>query len=79
MWPLASLRAAEFLKNEVPGLSVPDSILTRMSRCDTKEAGIEEGVAIAREMVEAIRGVVAGIQVAAPQGKVEHALSVLGL
>ena len=78
VWPLVSLRNAEFMKHEVPGLLVPDSIIDRMSRCDTKEAGIEEGIAIAREMLDELRGSIAGVQVAAPMGKVQYALQVIG-
>jgi homocysteine S-methyltransferase len=42
-----------------------------------KEAALAEGVAIARELLAAIRGSVRGVQVAAPMGKVEVALQVL--
>jgi homocysteine S-methyltransferase len=79
IWPLTSLRNAEFMKNEVPGVSVPDSVVTRMAACDTREAALEEGTAIARELLESLRGAIAGVQVAAPQGKVQYALNVLGL
>ncbi len=79
IWPLVSLRMAEFMKNEVPGVSVPDSVIQRMSRCDTREAAVEEGTAIARELLEALRGAIAGVQVATPLGKVSYALAVLGI
>ena len=79
VWPLASLRNAEFMKNEVPGVFVPDSVVARMARCDTREAALEEGVAIARELLEALRGAISGVQIAAPMGKVQLALNVLGL
>jgi methionine synthase / methylenetetrahydrofolate reductase(NADPH) len=79
IWPLASLRNAEFMKNEVPGVYVPESVVARMARCDTKESGLEEGIAIARELLEKLRKVIGGVQVAAPMGKVQNALNVLGL
>jgi homocysteine S-methyltransferase len=79
IWPLVSLRNAEFMKNEVPGVFVPDSIVARMARCDTKESALEEGTAIARELLEILKKVVAGVQVSAPLGKVQNALNVLGL
>jgi homocysteine S-methyltransferase len=79
IWPLVSLRNAEFMKNEVPGVSVPDSVIARMARCDTKDAALEEGTAIARELLEMLKGVVAGVQLSAPLGKVQNALNVLGL
>jgi methionine synthase / methylenetetrahydrofolate reductase(NADPH) len=78
IWPLVSLRNAEFLANEVPGVTVPDSIITRMRRAGEqgKEAGLAEGIAIAREMLERVRPSVQGVQVSAPFGRVELALDV---
>jgi 5,10-methylenetetrahydrofolate reductase len=79
IWPLLSLRNAEFLANEVPGVSVPEAVLARMRQASTqgKESGLAEGVAIAKEMLEEIRTRVRGVQVAAPLGKVPVALQVL--
>ena len=78
IWPLVSVRNAEFLANEVPGVSVPDSIITRMRRANekSKDHAVAEGIAIAREMLERVRPLVHGIQVSAPFGKVELALQV---
>jgi homocysteine S-methyltransferase len=80
IWPLVSLRNAEFLANEVPGVTVPEAVLSRMRRASEhgKEAALAEGVAIAQEMLGAVRGRVAGVQVSAPLGKVPVALEVLG-
>jgi methionine synthase I (cobalamin-dependent)/5,10-methylenetetrahydrofolate reductase len=78
IWPLVSVRNAEFLANEVPGVSVPDAVIARMRRANerSKEAAVAEGIAIAREMLERVRGNVQGVQVSAPFGKVELALQV---
>jgi len=78
VWPLVSLRNAEFMRNEVPGVVVPDSILDRMRACQTREDGVRVGVEIAREMCARIADRVAGFQVSAPFGKVELAVEVLG-
>ncbi len=80
IWPLVSARNAEFLANEVPGVIVPDEVLTRMRRASerSKDHAVAEGIAIAREMLERVRGAVRGVQVSAPFGKVELALDVLG-
>ena len=80
IWPLLSLRNAEFLANEVPGVSVPDEVLTRMRAAQEKgkEAALAEGVQIAREMFARVKGMVQGVQVSAPFGKVEVALEVFG-
>ena len=78
IWPLVSLRNAEFLANEVPGVTVPPHIIERMRRANekSKEHGVQEGIAIAREMLERVRPSVQGVQVSAPFGKVELALEV---
>ncbi len=78
IWPLVSVRNAEFLANEVPGVVVPDSIIRRMRAANekSKEHAVEEGIAIAREMLEQVRASVQGVQVSAPFGKVELALRV---
>ncbi|MDF7801253.1 bifunctional homocysteine S-methyltransferase/methylenetetrahydrofolate reductase [Pontiellaceae bacterium B1224] len=77
VWPLVSLRNAEFLANEVPGVEIPDAILERMSHAKTKEDGRALGIEIAREICEAISDRVAGYQVSAPFGIVDLALRVL--
>ena len=78
IWPLVSARNAEFLANEVPGVVVPDSVLARMRVASekSKEHAVEEGIAIAREMLERVHGAVQGAQVSAPFGKVELAVRV---
>jgi homocysteine S-methyltransferase len=76
VWPLVSLRNAEFMANEVPGVVVPPGILDRM-RLDGKDAQLAEGIAIAREMLDRVRPLVCGVQVSAPFGRVELALQVL--
>jgi homocysteine S-methyltransferase len=76
IWPLVSVRNAEFMKNELR-VSVPDSILERMARTQTPETARQEGVAIAREMLTAVRGEVQGAQISAPQGRYSSAVDVL--
>jgi methionine synthase / methylenetetrahydrofolate reductase(NADPH) len=76
IWPLVSVRNAEFMKNELR-VSVPDSILERMARAQTPEAAREEGVAIAREMLIAAREMAQGAQISAPLGRYASAVDVL--
>ncbi|HKM49486.1 MAG TPA: hypothetical protein VJX69_17980, partial [Terriglobales bacterium] len=71
-----SVRNAEFMKNELR-VSVPDEILNRMSKAASPEAAREEGVAIAREMLKAVRERVQGAQISAPQGRYSSAVDVL--
>ncbi len=77
VWPLVSLRNAEFLNTEVPGVEVPAAILERMSHAKTKEDGRRIGIEIARETCARIADRVAGFQVSAPFGIVDLALQVL--
>jgi homocysteine S-methyltransferase len=77
IWPLISYRNAEFMNNEVPGARVPPDILDRMRKTSTKEEGFAEGVLIARETYERVRGEVAGVQLAAPLGRIEGVFSML--
>jgi methionine synthase / methylenetetrahydrofolate reductase (NADH) len=79
IWPLISLRNAEFLANEVPGVSVPDAIVDRMrvASAGGKEEALAEGVRISREMLAAVADRVQGAQVSAPLGRVPVALEVL--
>src|SRR5579859_1763037 len=76
IWPLVSVRNAEFMKNELR-VSVPDSILERMARAQTPEAAREEGIAIAREMLIAARQMGQGAQISAPLGRYSAAVDVL--
>jgi len=77
IWPLISYRNAEFMNNEVPGASVPDEILSRMRSATTKDEGFETGIQIARETYNYIRNDVAGVQLAAPLGRVEAVFEIL--
>jgi homocysteine S-methyltransferase len=75
--PLASYRNAEFLHNEVPGMSVPDAIRERMRKAGNGDDARKEGVAIAREMLFAVKDRVAGAYVMPPFGRFELALRVI--
>jgi methionine synthase I (cobalamin-dependent)/5,10-methylenetetrahydrofolate reductase len=76
IWPLTSVRNAEFMKNELR-VSVPDSIIERMARAPNADAARAEGILIAREMLQQVRGLVQGAQVAAPLGRYSSAIDVL--
>jgi len=78
IWPFTSLKNADFLANEVPGVVVPDKLIERMGGTRTKEQARITGIEIAREIVEQIGSHVAGFAVSAPFGNVETALAVLG-
>ena len=76
IWPLTSLRNAEFMKNDLR-VSMPEEIMLRMAQCETPDAARREGILIAQEMLEAVRPMVQGVQVAAPFGRYNVAAEVL--
>jgi len=75
--PLESLRHAEFMANEVPGVRVPDEVVDRMRRAEEAGRAAAEGLAIAREIATEIRPLVQGIQISAAGGAVEAVLEVM--
>jgi len=77
IWPLVSLRNAEFMKHEVPGVYVPDRIIERMKIPANKEDSVREGINISRDVLKEIKGKIKGAQISAPFGRVEYSLDVL--
>jgi homocysteine S-methyltransferase len=77
LWPLVSLRNAEFLNNEVPGAHVPEGIMKRLRAAQTKEEGLAVGATVAKEMLEQLRPHIQGVQTAVPFGKVDMVLEIL--
>lgn len=75
--PIASHRNAEFLHNEVPGMRIPDHIRERMRAVGSGPAARKEGVAIAREMLLAVKDRVAGAYIMPPLERWEMALEVI--
>jgi len=77
IWPLISYRNALFMRNEVPGVVVPDAVMERMAAATSREDQLAAGIQIARESVARVRDRVAGIQVSAPLGNIETAWAVI--
>jgi len=78
IWPLTSLRNAEFMKNDLR-VSMPESIMARMAAVSSPDEAKAEGVKIAQEMLAEAKPMVQGVQVSAPFGKYVAAAQVLGL
>ncbi len=72
VWPLRSHAMALRLHNEVPGISVPERVLDALR--DAGPYAPEVGLTLARELVEAARGMAAGIYVIPPFKRPEAAL-----
>ena len=78
--PLVSSRNAEFLHNEVPGMSVPQPVRDRLAAAPTRQRAREVGVSVARDMVAAARDLAAGVYVMPPFNRFDLAIrSVTGL
>jgi len=78
IWPLTTLRNAEFMKNDLR-VSMPEEIMVRMGSAESPAAARAEGVKIAQEMLAEARPMVQGVQVSAPFGRYSVAADVLGL
>jgi methionine synthase / methylenetetrahydrofolate reductase(NADPH) len=76
IWPLTSLRNAEFMRNDLR-VSMPDAVMERMAKVDSAEAARAEGIAIAQEMLAEARPMVQGVQVSAPFGRYALAAEVI--
>jgi homocysteine S-methyltransferase len=77
--PLANYKTAEFLNYEVPGCSVPDSILERMRQANGPAEARAEGIRIAQDILERVQGMVRGVQVRGPFQDYETAVEVLSV
>lgn len=77
IWPLVSLKNALFLKNEVPGVEIPDRIIERIEKANTKEDALKIGIEIAHEIKQKIDSSVQGYQISAPFGKVDLAINII--
>ncbi len=75
IWPLTSYRNAEFMVNELR-VPVPQRYMERMRHADSAEKARAEGILIAQEMAERVRGMVQGVQLSAPFGRYEMAIQV---
>ena len=63
--PLASFRDVEYVVNELR-VPVPEPYIERMRRAENAESARAEGIAIAREIIQHVRPLVAGIQLSMP-------------
>ena len=77
IWPLQSLRNAEFLNNEVPGVTIPEPIMERMRKAGSKETEREVGLQVAMEMLAQVHEHVQGVQISAPFNRAEPARRLL--
>lgn len=72
--PLFNSRNAEFLHNEVPGITVPDAYRARMASANNPQA---EGVRIAAEIAAAVRSFARGLYIVPAFGRYDLAADVI--
>ncbi|MHC4164484.1 MAG: bifunctional homocysteine S-methyltransferase/methylenetetrahydrofolate reductase [Planctomycetota bacterium] len=77
IWPLRSAREAEFFEQEMADVPVPPALIQRMQEAEARGGEAAEGLAIARELVAAVRPLVQGLQIVAPDGRAGTVLAVL--
>lgn len=77
VWPLESVGNAEFMANEVPGVTVPERVLARMRATNSDEAAEAEGILIARELRAELGPMAQGVHLSSPSGRITAALAVL--
>lgn len=75
--PLATYRNAEFLHNEVPGMSIPRDIRKRLRDAKDAEDAKKIGIEVAQRMLEKIKPAIQGIYMMPPFGRYTTALKVL--
>lgn len=76
--PLVSRRNAQFMRNEIPGVSVPEAVVQRYPQKGTKEEGEAVGIAIAREMIELTKDFADGYYFSFPFNRVYMLEKILG-
>jgi methionine synthase / methylenetetrahydrofolate reductase(NADPH) len=75
--PFENALDAEYLANEVPGVRVPLEMIERMRRAQNLEVAAQEGVAIASEVIHALRTGIQGVNVIPPLGRFDLGLALL--
>ena len=73
--PLSSVRHAEFLRNEVPGMMLPDAIVKRLESVGKKTR--TEGTHIATEIAQEMRGLVQGVYIIPAFGRFDIAATIV--
>jgi methionine synthase I (cobalamin-dependent)/5,10-methylenetetrahydrofolate reductase len=73
--PLRSLRHAQFLHHEVPGITVPENIFERLERAGEDSAN--EGIAISKELLVGLHHLIGGAYFIPPFGRYQVVTEIL--
>ncbi len=77
LFPLISARNAEFLHNELPGITIPKEIRKRLRRYEKVEDQRKEGIDIVRNLIEQTASFVDGLYLISPLNKWEVPVTLL--
>ena len=78
IWPFLSLKNAEFMAHEVPGVHVPPWAIEKMSQVQHRpEDAVKTGIEIAVQIMRDLWNECEGFAISAPLGRVDVALEVL--
>lgn len=66
VYPLLSLRNADFMTNEVPGITIPGAVRERLASAGDRSAQRQAGLEIASELIEEIREEIDGLYLVSP-------------
>jgi methionine synthase / methylenetetrahydrofolate reductase(NADPH) len=68
--PLHSFKHAEYLHNEVPGITIPDRVRSKMEKAG--DEGEHIGIELAEELIEELRPLIAGIYAVPSFGRYDN-------
>jgi homocysteine S-methyltransferase len=79
--PLTSLKYAEFLNAEVPGMEVPKSIMDALKKASTKEAQQKVGMDVAKDSLKSAKSMkrIKGTYIFPPFGKYSAVEELMGI
>ncbi len=75
--PLVSYKNAAFIKNEIAGMDIPDTIMNRFDKTMTREEAEKEGIAIAVDIGCQLKPYVDGLYMMTPFNRVHMILKIL--
>lgn len=75
--PLASYRNAEFLHNEVPGMTVPEEIRERLKAAGSKQEAQRIGIEVSRDILKRFQKDIEGVYIMPPFGRYDAAIEVM--
>jgi methionine synthase / methylenetetrahydrofolate reductase(NADPH) len=73
--PLVSYKHAEFLHNEVPGITIPKNLRDKMNQAGEKSSAAGQDIAI--ELIEQSRGYIGGLYLMPSFGKFEVSMNII--